>query len=212
MSCWWWLLVWRKHPKVQPSNTVNKSWVTSPSDFAAWRWIKIYIWPNYNISPSPRFPWNSRGYPFQKTTFWGPRSCYNLTRCILQTPSHLASVLVPFILQLVGWAHLKHCSWEKFVITHPPKKNYTPNNQLPKKKNMKAGRWCVSFLREVFMELQVQTPFVRRGFQPDLGRDPMILSLTPPGLPRFVRPTTSPSRVNKVRPLPVIGRGKWLHL
>ena len=27
-------------------------------------------------SHRPRFPWNSRGFPFQKATFWGPRSCF----------------------------------------------------------------------------------------------------------------------------------------
>ena len=37
-------------------------------------WFKL-IWSNYNISPSPRFPWNFRGFPLLFTTIWGPRSC-----------------------------------------------------------------------------------------------------------------------------------------
>ena len=35
------------------------------------------IWPNYNDSPTNRFPWNLRGFPFLNATFWGPRSCIN---------------------------------------------------------------------------------------------------------------------------------------
>ena len=35
----------------------------------------LYLAKWNNISPLPRFPWNSRGFPFQKATFWGPRLC-----------------------------------------------------------------------------------------------------------------------------------------
>ena len=40
-----------------------------------------------NISPSPRFPWNSRGFPFQNATFLGWKlgwGRYNLTRKIMR--------------------------------------------------------------------------------------------------------------------------------
>ncbi len=33
------------------------------------------IWPNGIIFHQPRYLWNSRGFPFQKATFWGENSC-----------------------------------------------------------------------------------------------------------------------------------------
>ena len=55
-----------------------------PSGAAGNFLLPFGIWPTYNISPSPRFPWNFRGFPLLFTTIWGENSCFrsraNLTR------------------------------------------------------------------------------------------------------------------------------------
>ncbi len=72
-----WVDLWVIQVHIHPHH-LPPSWMLNRLYMFLAKWFIIFH--------QPRFPWNSRGFPFQIATFWGPnRSCFwsrfHLTRC-----------------------------------------------------------------------------------------------------------------------------------